>query len=90
MLNKYETLFEKYDIRTPTQGLTEVMKDGSFFVEESDYGRLLKFDSDGKLALEYINRGSNGKLYPLKWFRVVNNIDNSFIEKIDRNHCDGR
>ena len=90
VLNKYETLFEKYDIRTPTQGLAEVMKDGSFFVEESDYGRLLKFDSDGKLALEYINRGSNGKLYPLKWFRVVNNVDNSFVEKIDRNHCNGK
>ena len=88
VLNKYETLFEKYDIRTPTQGLAEIIEDGSLFVEESDYGRLLKFDSNGKLALEYINRGSNGKLYPLKWFRVVNNIDNSFVEKIDNNHCD--
>jgi len=87
VVNKYESLFEKHDIRTPTQGLNEIMEDGSLFVEESDFGRLLQFDSNGNLVLEYVNRGSDDLLYPLKWFRIIKNIDSSFIKKLNRNIC---
>ena len=88
VLNKYQNLFKKYDIRTPTQGLAEIMRDGSIFIEESDFGRLLYFGSDNDLIFEYINRNSEGEIYPLKWFRIVNNIDESFLHKINKNSCD--
>ena len=88
VLNNYENLFNKYNIQTPTQGLAEIMKDGSVFIEESDYGRLLYFSSDKELIFEYINRNSEGKIYPLKWFRIVNNIDKSFLHKISNDTCD--
>ena len=88
VLNNYENLFNKYNIQTPTQGLAEIMKDGSVFIEESDYGRLLYFSSDKDLIFEYINRNSEGKIYPLKWFRIVNNIDKSFLHKISNDTCD--
>ena len=83
----WKNIFEKNDIRTPTQGLSEIMKDGSIYVEESDFGRLLKFNKKGKLILEYINRADNNHLYPLKWFRIVNKIDESFFNKIKTNRC---
>jgi hypothetical protein len=86
--NNYEQLFVKNDIRTPTQGLSEIMKDGSVYIEESDFGRLLKFNKEGKLILEYINRADNGHLYPLKWFRIVNKIDKSFFNKLKTKGCD--
>ena len=90
VLNKYENLFEKYNVKTPTQGLSEITKDGSVFIEESDYGRLLKFNKDKKLVFEYINRASNNKLYPLKWFRIINKIEDSLLNKMNNNYCNAK
>ena len=37
IMNNYEKLFNKYDVRTPSQGLSEIMEDGSIFIEESEF-----------------------------------------------------
>ena len=51
------------NVRTSVAGLSEIMNDGSLFIEETQSGRVLFFDNRGKLVLEYINKAKNGKNY---------------------------
>ena len=59
-----------HDVRTISQGLSEILDNGNIFVEETNYGRLLEFNSDGQLEWEYINRASDGLVYMLNWSRI--------------------
>ena len=87
-MNNYEKLFNKYDVRTPSQGLSEIMEDGSIFIEESDFGRVMEINRKGNLVWEYINRDSNGELYPVLWSRPLKKINNSFSTNLRNNVCD--
>ena len=88
IINNYEKLFNKYDVRTPSQGLSEIMEDGSIFIEESDFGRVMEINRKGNLVWEYINRDSNGELYPVLWSRPLKKINNSLSTKLRNNVCD--
>ena len=67
----YESGFEKNDIRTITEGLSEVLEDGEIVAEETNYGRLLKMDSAGNITWQFINRASDSELYFLQWSRII-------------------
>lgn len=62
--------FSVLDIRTVTEGRGEISGD-EIFVEESNYGRLVRFGLDGKVAWSYVNRAKNGRVYILNWSRLV-------------------
>ena len=53
------------DVRTITQGRSEILPNGDLFVEESNYARTLYFNSDGSLRWSHFNRAADGKLYRL-------------------------
>ena len=58
------------------EGLAEVFKNDSVFIEETSSGRIIILDKNGEKILEYINRAKNNKLYRLNWSRVIDlNID---------------
>lgn len=59
------------DVRTPTNGRAELLADGSLFVEESDFGRILALKQDGAIDWSYVNRDSAGELVKLTWSRLV-------------------
>ena len=61
------------NIATPTQGLFQIVKDNGLFIEESDYGRLIYFNSDGTKRWSYINRGENGSVNAVGWSRLIHN-----------------
>ena len=68
--------FEELKINTMEEGLAEVLKNGSVFIEETSSGRIIILDKNGEKILEYINRAENNKLYRLNWSRVIDlNID---------------
>jgi len=87
VLNFYDPLFKKYDIRTETSGLSEIMPDGSIFIEEANYGRLIHMKKEGKIIWEYINRADNGNLYPLFWSRLLKNLDKNFLKQLKDLKC---
>jgi len=87
VLNKYETLFKDFNIVTPDEGLSEIQKDGSVFIEESTYGRALQFDKNGNLIWKYINRAKNNKLYRLNWSRIIENIGDELLTKLNSSNC---
>ena len=78
---------EKEDIRTITAGRSQILDDGSLLIEESNYGRLIYFDSKGNKKWEYINRAQDGHLYWIGWSRVLYKqedlaIVNKFLESM--------
>ena len=71
--NPYKKAYEINKIATPEAGLSEILKNGDIFVEETLNGRLLRMDKNGKIIWQYINRLKNNKLYVLSWSRYLNN-----------------
>ena len=65
---------------------SQILPNGDLFVEETNFGRSLYFDSDGSLRWTHLNRAQNGKVYYVSWsrmlysardIRMVNNFLNS-------------
>ncbi len=80
-------IFKQYDIRTITMGAADIFKDGSLFVMEHNFGRLLMFDKDKKLLWEYINKSKkNSKSYMTNGSRLVNFNKKRFEEKLKENN----
>ena len=67
--------YEANNIRTITEGLSEVLPDGEIFVEEQNYGRLLKMNAAGDLTWQYINRAGDGRNYVVNWSRYLDKTE---------------
>ena len=63
----------KNDVRTMTQGRSEILPNGDLFVEETALGRTLYFNADGSLRWTHVNRAKNSKLYGVGWSRILYN-----------------
>ncbi len=61
----------KNDVRTITQGTSQILPNGDLFVEETNYARTLYFNSDGSLRWTHVNRSENGKAYSVGWSRIL-------------------
>ncbi len=59
------------DVRTITEGRSEILPSGDLFIEESNYGRTLFFNSDGSLRWSHVNRAENGNVYRVGWSRIL-------------------
>ena len=61
------------EFKTSTEGLSEILNDGSMLVEEQNHGRLIFYDNEGKKEWEYINKDDEGNIYFISWSRVIEN-----------------
>ncbi len=68
---KFSKGINNNNVRTSVAGLSEILDDGSLFIEETQSGRILFFDKKGKLILEYVNKAKNGTNYGLGFSRVI-------------------
>ena len=72
--NSYSKYFdeslEQHDVRTITEGLSQILDNGDLFIEEQNYGRWLYFNKDTSVQWQYVNRADNGNVYLLNWSRV--------------------
>ncbi|MDA8815592.1 arylsulfotransferase family protein [Gammaproteobacteria bacterium] len=59
------------DVRTPTQGRSQILPNGDLFIEETDYARTLYFNADGSLRWTHVNRAENGNVYSVGWSRIL-------------------
>ena len=59
------------DVRTITGGLGQILPNGDLFVEETNYGRSLYFNSDGSLKWTHLNRAEKGNIYGVGWSRIL-------------------
>jgi len=67
----FEAAFAAQDIRTVTQGLATYMENGDLFVEETNYGRLLRMSPDGTVRWRYISTDTGGRRLELGWSRYI-------------------
>ena len=89
MRSVFRKIMENNQVRTISQGLSEFLPDGGIFVEETDSGRLLAFDSDGNLTWEYVNRSSDGELNLLNWSRIIpNELALSVLQAVASEKCE--
>ena len=58
-------------IRDRTNGRSQILPNGDLFIEETDFGRTLYFDSDGSLRWTHVNRADNGNVYGIGWSRIL-------------------
>ena len=93
--NKYSSYLNnsliKEDVKTNTQGRSQILSNGDLFVEETNYGRTLYFDSDGSLKWTHVNTAKNGNLYNIGWSRILyNEEDIKAVKKFlqTRKKCD--
>ena len=72
---KYSSYFDEvlhmHEVRSPTQGRSEILPNGELFLEETDYGRVLYFNADGSLRWSYVNGTKDGNTYALSWSRIL-------------------
>ena len=73
--NEYSQYFKESliqnDVRTITQGRSEILPNGELFVEETNYGRTLYFNSDGSLRWTHVNLADSGYVYYVNWSRIL-------------------
>jgi hypothetical protein len=69
----YTAAFKANNIKTVTQGRGTPLGNGDLFVEETEFGRLLRMDPQGKLRWEYISANQSGKRLFLAWSRILDN-----------------
>ena len=68
----FEEAFKKADVRTKTNGLFTILRDGAIMAEEQNYGRLIAFNPDGAVRWTYVNRAAkDGRVYHLGWSRAI-------------------
>ena len=86
---KFENQLNKNDVNTSVQGAAEILDDGSLFIEETNRGRILFLDKNGKLLWEYVNKAKNGKNYSLAFSKILSNDENlkKTINTIKNNKC---
>ena len=58
-------------VKTVSQGRSEILPNDDLFIEESNYGRTLFFNSDGSLRWTHVNRAENGNVYTVGWSRIL-------------------
>jgi len=80
----------KSNVRTITQGRSQILPNGDLFLEETSYGRTLYFDSDGSLRWTHVNRADNSNVYGVAWSRILYNdkdvkLVNNFLQS--RSEC---
>ena len=59
------------DVRTITEGRSEILTNGDLYIEESNYGRTLYFNADGSLRWTHVNRAGDGNVYRVGWSRIL-------------------
>ena len=61
----------KNDVKTITNGRSEILQNGDLFIEETIYGRSLYFNSNGSLRWTHVNRADDGNVYMVGWSRIL-------------------
>lgn len=59
------------DVRSIEQGRSKILPNGDLFVEETNFGRTLYFNSDGSLRWSHVNLANNGNVYTVAWSRIL-------------------
>ena len=66
-----ENSIQQEDVRTISEGRSQILPNGDLFIEETNYGRLLYLNRDGSKRWSYINSSTDNLNYYLCWSRII-------------------
>jgi hypothetical protein len=69
----FEESLKQNNVRTLSEGISQILGNGDLFIEEQNYGRLLYFNKDTSMQWQYVNRVDDGNVHILNWSRVLYN-----------------
>lgn len=69
--NYLDSSMIKNEVKTKSNGLCEILPNGDLFVEETNRGRLLYFNSNGSLKWSFLNRSDRLDIRQLAWSRIL-------------------
>lgn len=87
----YKEAMAKLDIRTITSGRGRVLENGDLYVEETNFGRLIRTSKEGDIRWNYFNSAKNGNNYIVSWSRFL--YENPFSKMSENNRserCDNK
>lgn len=86
---KFNSELKKNNFKTITEGGSEILKDGSLILDESNHGRIIILNKEGKKEIEFINKDGNGNIFNISWIRVIEDKEliNKIREKKFKNKC---
>ena len=87
--NKFKDQLENLKFKTVSQGLSQVLIDGSIVLEEQNHGRIVSLSKSGSLNWEYINKDDSGDIGFVSWSRIIEekNFVNKFKDLIKQKKC---
>jgi hypothetical protein len=59
------------EVKTITEGRSQILPNGDLYIEESNYGRTLYFNADGSQRWIHVNRADDGNVYRIGWSRIL-------------------
>ena len=62
---------KQYDVRTLTEGRSQILDNNDLYIEEQNFGRILYFNKDASLQWQYVNRAGDGYTYLTNWSRIL-------------------
>ena len=80
----------KNNVKTITEGRSQIITNGDLLIEETNFGRTLYFDNNGTLKWKHVNRSKDGKAYRVGWSRILySDIDIKKVKNflLTRNKC---
>ena len=86
---KFDNSIKIENIKTYSQGISEILDDGSMLVEEQNKGKLFFFNNKGEKEWEYVNKDQNNDIYFISWARIIKDksISNSLRKKYKNKKC---
>ena len=85
----HNSSMKKYNMKTNFGGLYQRLNDGSYMIEEQEHGRIMLFNSNDDLIWEYVNKSDDGKVYVLRWSRIIQDekIIKNFKKLVETKKC---
>jgi len=86
---KFNDKLVENNFKTSTEGLSEILSDGSLLVEEQNHGRLILFDKNGSKVWEFVNKDTKNDVFFISWSRIIENQNkvDKIKESITTNRC---
>ena len=67
----FDESLKQYDVRTVSEGRSQILDNNDLFIEEQNYGRILYFNKDKSVQWQYVNRADDENVYLLNWSRIL-------------------
>ena len=86
---KFNNELKNINFKSHTAGLSDIFEDGSLYLEEENYGRIVLLDKNGKLEWEFVNKDNQGNINMLSWSRIIKDrkIINNIRNLIETKKC---